>query len=142
MAHVRRTQISIDCTSVTKATTPLRNLLVASCFTASLPILFYADGEGSEEEDSEASDSEDEYDDGYIKGMGIDMGADDEEGDEDDDEDSNDDSDEDEYTHPSNVLIEEIMDGQIGDVQITAMSAAKVSHADCACIHQAVQAHI
>lgn len=97
-----------------------------------MPILFYADGEGSEEEDSEASDSEDEYDDGYIKGMGIDMGSDDDEEDEeDDDEDDDDDSDEDEYTHPSNVLIEEIMDGQIGDAQITAMSAAKVSHADC-----------
>ena len=54
------------------------------------------------------------------------MGSGDEE---DNDEDDDDDSDEDEYTHPSNVLIEEIMDGQIGDAQITAMSAAKVSHA-------------
>lgn len=51
------------------------------------------------------------------------MGSDEEDG-EDDDED--DESDDDEYTHPSNVVIEEIMDAQVGDAQITAMSAAKV----------------
>lgn len=45
---------------------------------------------------------------------------------EDDDEDDDDDSEEDEYARPSNVVIEEILDAQVGDAQIIAMSAAKV----------------
>ena len=89
---------------------------------------FAADGGAadSDEEDSEASDSGDEYGDAY--GLGANrypMGSD-EDSDEEEDEDDEDGSDEDAYRRSSNVLIEEIVDANLGDVNITAMTAAQV----------------
>lgn len=81
----------------------------------------------SDEEDSEASDSGDEYDDAYGLGAnGYQIGSD-EDSDDEDDEDDEDESDEDEYRRSSNVVIEEIVDAGLGDVNVTAMTAAQVS---------------
>lgn len=62
------------------------------------------------------------------------MGSDDDDDDEEDDDDDSeedDESDADEFARPSNVVIEEILDGQADDGQITAMTAAKVQLCPC-----------
>ena len=62
------------------------------------------------------------------------MGSDDDDDDEeedDDDSEEDDESDADEFARPSNVVIEEILDGQADDGQITAMTAAKVQLCPC-----------